>query len=380
MTRKKPRRPDSIDPHEIESEGLPSASGFDAEFRCPGKRALEKRLPQQAETAVTRSGQRIHCALQKGDFSKLSDTNARTARRVAFAESEIVHEYELEGAVVTFEERAWDFDDELRHTWSGRVDRYDWLPSQRRLLVIDDKTGWGIPPPISDNWQVRSEAALLSERLGAEETIAALIHPHHPFELWQARRYTPTQMQHLLDVVRENVRIIGLPDQPRIPGPWQCQWCKAKGICPEYKADAKALDAAIAAEAKDEGFTAINARSPDERADHVRAINQRMKDQKLLLEQYVYLLGKDPDAITGWRLARKVTRHCADEGEVIALVRKEYGDELADSCLEFSLKLFQKKLAERSTEAEAFAEVRRVLGPLLQLKKGEPYLEEARSL
>ena len=374
-------RPDAAhDPIHDEREGLPSASGFDAEFRCPGKRALCARFPSQPENVNTNRGRKIHDALKRGDFSGLSKSDARTAQRIAYGESEIVHEYEFEGAQVRFEDRVWDFDDDLNSLWSGRVDRYDWMPDQRRLLVNDDKTGWGIPPPIGDNWQVRSEAALLSERLDARETIISLIHPHHPESLWQAKLYTRIQMDHLLDVVRENVRIIGLPDQPRIPGPIQCQWCVAKGVCPEFKAAEERLDKAVAEEIADEGFTAINARSPDERGEHVYAIKQRIANLQALLLRYVYIMERDPSSITGWRLARDVTRICTDEAEVIKVVRRDYGDGMVDACLEFSMKRFQKKLAERSTAVEAFAEVRRVLGPLLGLKKSDNYLEESRSI
>src|SRR5215472_1100125 len=131
------KRPDApLDPIEDEREGKPSSSGFDAEFRCPGKRALCARLPKEEDTAVTERGKRIHHALETNDFSALSDSEQRTTSRIAYGESEIVHEYSFEGAQVTFEYRVWDFEwagKRLEKTWSGRVDRFDWQPSERRL-------------------------------------------------------------------------------------------------------------------------------------------------------------------------------------------------------------------------------------------------------
>ena len=123
MAKRRRKRPDAPpDPIEDEREGLPSASGFDSEFRCPGKRALCARLPKEEDTTAADRGKRIHDALQKGDFSDLADSEQRTASRIAYGESEIVHEYGFEGAEITFEERIWDLDDELNKLWSGRVD------------------------------------------------------------------------------------------------------------------------------------------------------------------------------------------------------------------------------------------------------------------
>lgn len=377
---KRRRRPDKPNPHDIETEGLPSSSGFDAEFRCPGKRALCKRLPKEEDTVVTERGHRIHEAMEKGDFSELNETDARTASRIAYGESEIVHEYSFEGAQVTFEERAWDYDAEFNHTWSGRIDRYDWMPEQRRLLVLDDKTGWTTPPPIHDNWQLRSEGALKSFELGALETVVGLIHPHHPDSLWEAKIYSADEMLHQLDIVRHNVAKIQLPDQPRIPGPIQCQWCQAKNVCPEYQADGAKLDQAVQDEIEDGGFSAINRRSPEERGQHVRWLKQRERDFRYVLDQYVALLERDPDAIDGWRLARKVDRSVTDEVKAMEAVRLEYGPDVLYACLKFSIKELEDQLAKDSSRKEAKRKVEAVLGPLLRYKKSKSFLDEARSL
>jgi hypothetical protein len=377
---KRRRRPDAPDPIEDEREGLPSASGFDAEFRCPGKRALCKQLPKEEDTAVAERGRRIHDALAAGDFSPLTDSEERTASRIAYAESEIVHEYGFEGALIEFEQRVWDVDDELNHTWSARIDRYDWQPKERRLLVIDDKTGWTTPPPIEINWQVRSEGALMAEVLDAREVIVALIHPHHAESLWEAKVYDRNQSDGLLYVVRRMVQQIKLPDQRRIPGGIQCQWCQAKRVCPEYKAAEEALNQAIADEIADSGFTAINRRSREERGEHVRQLKEQIHNIEFILQQYVELAERDPDSIAGWRLARKLTRQVTNEVEAMEAVTRAYGSDTLYACLTFSVAALEKELAKKSTMKEAKEAVRRVLGSLLQYKKSKNFLEEARSL
>jgi hypothetical protein len=44
------------------------------------------------------------------------------------------------------------------------------------------------------------------------------------------------QLHDFVDRLKEAVAATKAPDAPRIPGPKQCQWCKAKGMCKEYDA------------------------------------------------------------------------------------------------------------------------------------------------
>ena len=368
--------------HDIDTEGKPSASGFDAEFRCLGKRALCARLPKEPDTAITERGQRIHDAMAAGDFSILPNaTEERLASRIAYGESEIVHTYDFEGALVEFEARYWDVDENLERTWSGRVDRHDWQPHTRRLLVADSKTGWTIPPPVTINWQVRSETALLAEAYNAVEGVASLIHPHHPDSLWEAKVYTRAELDAILATVRHNVKAIQMPNQPRTPGAIQCQWCTAKRVCPEYLAAEAALDQAIADEIQDQGFTAIIRRSAKERGQHVAQLKARVKNIELILAQYVDLMTRDMGAIEGWRLARKLTRTVTNEAEAIKLTRQAYGNDAVAHCLIFNLKRLEDLLADKgNTRREAKQAVERVLRPVLRFDKSKYYLDEARSL
>lgn len=369
--------------HDIEAEGLPSASGFDAEFRCPGKRALCAKLPKEEDTAAARRGQRIHAALQAGDFSELAESEARTASRIAYGESEIVHEYGFEGAMVTFEERNWDFDEDFNPRWSARIDRYDWQRDKRRLLVIDDKSGWTLPPPIHENWQVRSEGALMADQCDAVETVIALIHPHHPDSLWEAKVYSLDEMRHLLDIVRHNVQAIQQPDQPRRAGSMQCQWCPAKRICPEYQADAAALDEAIADEVEDQGFTAILKQSPEERGQFVARLHERIKTMQFVLEQYVELAVRDgEDKVKGWRLQRRLTRSITNEVDAMQITNSKFGDAALTASLQFNIVALQEYLGASGTmsKKEAKVAVEEALRPVLKFTKSKYFLTESRSI
>lgn len=367
--------------HDKEAEGLPSASGFDAEFRCLGRRALTRRLPKEEDTAIQARGHKIHQALADSDLADLSKSDERTASRCMYAEAKLVHEFDFEGAEVTWEERFWDFDDELNHTWSFRADTLHVKPG--RLLVADNKTGWGIPPPIDVNWQVRAEAALLADGyyFDAAEAVVALIHPHHPDSLYEVRVYTRDDLRDLLATVRRLVQTIQLPDQPRTPGGMQCQYCPARPLCPEYQAHMAAIEQAIADEIADEGFTAIIRRSPKQRGEAVAHLKEMQANIKTLLEQYVQMAQKDGTAVHGFTLRRKLDRSLTDEATAMELVREEWGDDALAESMHLSLPDLEKTLATKlGTAKDAKAAVQRVLNPVLKFKPSNYWLEESRSL
>jgi hypothetical protein len=364
--------------HDKEAEFLPSASGFDADFRCLGRRALCKQLPRYEDDAVQRRGKKIHDALAESDLEQLSDTDAKTASRSMYAEAKLVNEFDFEGAHVFYEQRVWDFDELFQHTWSARVDTFHLRP--RRLLVADYKSGWGIPPPIHINWQIRSEASLLAELYDAEEVVCAIIHPHHPDSLYEAQAYTRQDLDDLLATVRHNVKAIQLPDQPRTPGGIQCQFCQAKRVCPEYKAYQAEVEQSIADEIEDEGFTAILRQTPQQRGEQVRRIKEFVKNCALLLKQYTEMAVENGEAVSGYTLRRKMLRSFIDEARAMELVRDNFGADVLYDATHLSLTDLEKELAKKGTMREAKDSVLRVLKPVLRFKTSEYYLEESRSL
>jgi hypothetical protein len=366
--------------HDKEAEFLPSASGFDSEFRCLGRRALTNKLPKEEDTAIQVRGSKIHKALEDSDLEDLADSDARTASRCMYAEAKLVNEFDFEGAEVSWEARYWDFDDNLDHTWSARIDTLHLKAT--RLLVADNKTGWGIPPPIDTNWQVRASAALLADSYyDVEEAVVALIHPHHPDSLYEVRVFTRADLSDILVDVRGLVRAIQRPDQPRTAGSIQCQFCMAKRLCPEYKAHMKAVEQAIADEIADEGFTGLIRQSPKERGAMVSHLKEMTKNIQVLMKQYVEMAKHDDMAVKGFTLRRKMMRSFTDEGEGMRLIKESWGEDALADATHVSLPDLEKVLAKRlGTAKDAKEAVKRVLNPVLKFAVSEAYLEESRSL
>jgi CRISPR/Cas system-associated exonuclease Cas4 (RecB family) len=375
------KKPVFVNEHDVEAEGLPSASGFDAEFRCLGKRALCSQLPKQEDSVVAARGTKIHKALEFSDLSDLAASDDKTASRIMYGEAKLVHEFDFEGAEVQFEHRLWDVDDDLNHTWSAKIDALHFQPDKRRALVPDYKSGWSLPPPIETNWQMRAQAALVADQYDAEEVVAALIHPHHAESLYEVRVFTREDLRDTLDSVRANVWAIQKPDMPRTPNGVSCQYCTAKRICPEYQAEQARIEQSVADEIEDRGFTAILRRSPAERGVHVRGIKQFIKDCQALMEQYVKMAELDESAVHGYTLKHRLTRKLTNEAEAMDLVRQEYGPDLLYDALHLSLPDLEEALGKKlSSKTDAKKAIQRLLNPVLKFEKSKNFLEEARSL
>jgi hypothetical protein len=372
----------AMNTHDAEVEGKPSASGFDADFRCLGKRHLEKQLPREPDTAIQKRGSGIHKALETSDLSELSASDQITASRCMFAEAELVHEFDFEGADTLWEKRWWDVGEDLEPLWSARLDVVHLDLPKRRAMVNDHKTGWGIPVPIESNWQIRGQACLVALHEPVAEVVTALVHPHHPDSLYQVKTFSLEEIEVNLVTIRRNVALIERDDQPRTPNKISCHFCRAKRICPEYQAQVKELQQSIADEVEDKGFTAIIRRTPAERGQHVSQLKQLEDHIGEIIEQYEKLAKKDPAAIDGWRLVKSYNRIVTNEGKAISVIEKELGRKAVEAALQFSLsglEEFVEKTTKPKKAAKEKVEALLRKHDLLKFKPKKEFLKEKRS-
>lgn len=361
--------------HDIETEGLPSGSGFDADFRCLGKWWLERQInkPEKRRVDADR-GDRIHEALKKSDLSELCQSDEITASRCIYAEGELVHELDFEQAEAEWEVRLWDTDDELRQLWSVKPDTVLFDRNNFRTLVINYKTGFGVQVPIKENWQVKAEAVAVHIHYRPREVFHGLIHPHHPDLLYEKIRFAPDLLDVHLETIRGKVAEIQKPNQPRTPNGISCQWCKAKGICPEYQAWAKDLAQAVQDEAEDLGFTAILNRTPEERGDQVKLLKRLQEHIKSQLEQYVKLEAQKPDSVKGWRLKSRWTRSVKNEAVFLRLVKQHFGENAANHALVVSLTALEAYLKKNMSAKKAEEAVKSALNSQIKYTKSESWL------
>lgn len=377
MAKSTTRSEPEIDSHLRETEGKPSASRFDADFRCLGKRGLEVQLPPEPDNKNTKRGTKIHSGLEQSDFSELSNSDQITASRCLYGVSEIIHKHGFEGAEVEHEKRIWIVDDNLEPSWSAKLD--DLYILGDRALVIDYKTGFGVTQPIAHNWQIAAQCVAVRQERGQEikSIVGALVHPHHPDSLFEEVSFTADKLDLNAVIINGKIAEIAKPDQPRTPNAVSCQYCRAKGICPEYRAKMEKLAKDIVDEVKDEGFTKLIQRSPEERGRHLKAIKMLEKSIETIVAQYVEL-AKKGDEVAGFALVKSWNKEITDESSAISTARKTWGDAAISAALKFNLVALEKWLGEQpnKTKKGAKEEVEAILKPLIKFKPKAQFLKE----
>lgn len=222
---------------------LPSASGMDRLMRCPGSFQREQGidLPDSpaAQTAA-RAGERIHAVLEGvKDISSLKAEEEKWTRLIIFQEAQLVEKHGMEGAHIQIrEQRYWMELEPYGKLFSGKPDSVHKMGS--KILNVNYKTGKYAPLPIQENWQIRTECALLCLRENAETVIGATIQPKAILDKREPvceQTFSRIELQELLVEVVEGCQESFKDNALVVPGEQQCKYCKAAkaGICPEYQ-------------------------------------------------------------------------------------------------------------------------------------------------
>jgi len=379
--------------HTEKAMGKPSASGFDSEFRCLGKRALCKQLPESPDSAASRRGTIIHAALASSDLSALSASDQKTAEQCFYHEAAIVHEYGFEGSQVWWEDheeaelrldRLWDTGDDFELLWSAQLDSLHLRPGGESALCNDYKTGFGVNVPILYNWQVRAQATLAalcpqSPAFGAEQIVGALIHPHHPDSPYEAISYKREQLEQFLITIRGTVALIERDDQPRTPNRVSCAYCPARGVCPEYIAAQEKLIQAVKDEREQKGFAALLRLTPEERAirlHDMKALEKVLKDERA---KFVALMKDDPEAVKGWKLRNSWDRKITDEGRAMEITKATFGETALSHSVKFSVTALEDYLKLDMKAEEAKEATNAALRPVMTFKMKEAFPAEVKS-
>jgi CRISPR/Cas system-associated exonuclease Cas4 (RecB family) len=365
------------DDHDKESEGLPSGSAFDSCFRCPGKWQLEKKCRKRVgEDPDARTGKRIHDALAENDFSKLTRSERITAQMCMNLEGALIERFNFEGYDNRWEKRLWMHDPDDNKIWSVKPDYV--ILSRERAMVHDEKTGRGIPVRIESNWQIASEAAAVWFWHRPTQVITCLIHPHHPDTQYEVKLWTEGECAHALIEINARVQMIQQPNQPRIPNSISCQYCRAKGICPEFQALTTRMADDIRKHWNDEGLAYLLDKDPVQRAEHVGQIKVLQKELDEQMRSYKKLLAKDPRAIAHHRLKRSYMTDITDEEQAIEIVEMIFGEDALAHSVKFDLKGLEDYLTTKYGRKQAEQLVSVHLGELIKRRAKEPSIERTK--
>lgn len=168
---------------------------------------------------------------------------------------------------------------------------------ERRALILDGKTGRADVAESNKNLQLRRLAALVYLNLDVEEVLVDIVKPFGPIE--PACRYTAGDLDAAVLEMEEDVRRSHDPNAKRIPGEYQCRYCRANNVCKERLAT---LQVALPDVSPPLPMVPAREWTPAQRglflereADARGWLEDRKEEIKGLLEQ-------DPNAAPGWCL------------------------------------------------------------------------------
>lgn len=346
-----------------EREGLPSCSGFDAEFRCLGRRKICEGMPDEKSAAAKR-GENIHAVLEgKKSIDELCESDRITAGLCMHHEAELVERWGYEGARVIREERLFFHDKNMEPVASGKLDCIHLQDG--RALIIDYKTGFSHTVPIGINWQIRGQAALVSEHYGVSVVDAVLIHPHHPESQYETISFKSDFLK------KVSIDIFGFLEAQkngtRTPNNISCQYCPAKNVCPEFQKQIEEIK-----QLKEKGSKisdVINGLSPGEREEKLNQAKATIKACEEIEDSCKMLLEKDLNSVTGWGLQKSSSVSIRDQTGAKLAVRENLDSESAERVLEVNRKLLHEELAKKGmSKATAEFEGDKILGLCLSKK------------
>lgn len=287
-----------------ERQNLPSASGIERLFLCPGSFALEQTAPPELETEDAASGTRIHAALatfanksRDPEDGSLTDAETATFNMCAAAFDKILEPWiNLDGPRPTqsTEQREWLLDADFKKVLSGQYDVL--IIDGTRALCVDYKTGHGDQTESVENLQLRALAVLVAENYPVTEVTVAIIQP------WVSMK--PQMCAYsVADLAQSRQQILNIlyraehPNAPRVPGDKQCRFCKAKAICPEANATVNTLATLSTREIE-----------PVDLLRMLELLGPAKKVIAALEARAKRLLEENPDALPGWTLEEGMSR------------------------------------------------------------------------
>jgi len=271
-----------------ERKNLPSASGIERISLCPGSWNLERTLPEPPQTEDAASGTRVHAFLAGDESVRLSDDELDVVIKCNTLTWDALYNRMPGDSKILKEQRIWLKDGCGVEMFSGKFDRA--YIAGKRGAVIDFKTGRNGVTEAKGNRQLRSLAVLVAQEFGLEEVIVAIIQPWGDPQT-SACFYGREELEVALSELVLLLAYAANPDIERIPGEKQCQYCRAKAICPEARQAAFAITTTQTDALTPAVISAVLDKCK-QAEDVITACREKAKE----------MLAADPNAIPGWKL------------------------------------------------------------------------------
>lgn len=217
---------------------------------CAGSVARRQTLPPQPETEHMKRGTRAHALLEYALRNRLSSV-MQCKNKCLKAHDPVFDAEDVEAVQVALEyvnDILAQYPDALTRIEAqvalsaevgGTADVVIYVPSLKKLFVIDYKHGVGIFVSAFDNKQLKlyGSATLMTFTEGPVAQIECVIVQPRSFVGSPIRSctYTPVDLMNYVDDVEEAVSLAKAPNPPIVPGEVQCYDCPVAPTCREFQ-------------------------------------------------------------------------------------------------------------------------------------------------
>jgi hypothetical protein len=120
---------------------------------------------------------------------------------------------------------------------TGTPDRVHWWHERDNALILDLKSGFKVVERAELNLQLRGYALLVGDALEAKHVYVSILQPRLglPSDRISLAHYEQSDIRRSRDQIYKIIDDSERPDAPLIAGEEQCQFCRAKLICPAFR-------------------------------------------------------------------------------------------------------------------------------------------------
>jgi len=209
-------------------------------LNCPGSIKAESEMPEPPESEFANEGSAAHHLAEVCLKDSKSTTGFLGCAFPEFPDNQVDQE------MVDYVQEYVDYVKALggNQEYEQVVHYEEWVPGgfgtadaivtvDDTLHVIDLKYGKGVPVYAEDNPQGMLYAlGALSERDAFQKFTKVVIHVHQPrLEHVSTWEITPDALYEWAEHAKMQAKLCTSPSAERIPGEYQCRWCKAKPTC-----------------------------------------------------------------------------------------------------------------------------------------------------
>ena len=221
---------DAMEMIKDERQGLPSASGMQRLFLCPGSWNAERKCPIDEESEDAAMGTMLHACMEQGTTPE----DPEDAEAVAWCremEDFLCNKYLGSTDVSRYREvRLFERGDRL---FSGKPDMV--AVGTRRALVVDYKFG-GLPVAAAEcNLQLSALAVLVMDMFedgAVDEVFVCILQPYASRKEPAVCRYTRESVEQARAFFQTCIKLAQDEHAPLKPSEKACRYCRAQSSCP----------------------------------------------------------------------------------------------------------------------------------------------------